>query len=74
MPNSRIPAGQPELRRLLQAIYDGLGQPPLGGQLRVTIIAVLDVLAEQDLERRFAVREQLGVLLAEARGGEQHPQ
>jgi hypothetical protein len=65
MPNPRMPASQPELRRFLQAIYDGLGQPPLGGQLRVTLIAVLDVLAEQDLDRRFAIREAIGDLLAD---------
>jgi hypothetical protein len=56
---------QQETRAFLRAIYDGLGQPPLGGQVRVTIIAVLDVLAEQDLERRFAIREAIGDLLDE---------
>ena len=58
-------AGQPELRAFLRAVYDGLGQPPLGGQLRSTLHRCIDLLAEQDLERRFAVRERIGELLAE---------
>ncbi len=58
-------AGQPELRQFLTAVYDGLGQPPLGGQLRSTLHRCIDLLAEQDLDRRFAVRERIGELLAD---------
>ncbi len=58
-------AGQPELRAFLRAVYDGLGQPPLGGQLRSTLHRCIDLLAEQDLDRRFAVRERIGELLAD---------
>jgi len=57
-------AGQPELRAFLTAVYDGLGQPPLGGQVHATIVRCLDLLAEQDVERRFQVRERIGELLA----------
>ncbi len=65
MPRQDPTAGQPELRAFLRAVYDGLGQPPLGGQLRSTLHRCIDLLAEQDLDRRFAVRERLGELLAE---------
>ena len=58
-------AGQPELRQFLTAVYDGLGQPPLHAQHVTTIGWALALLSEQDLERRFAVRERLGELLAE---------
>jgi hypothetical protein len=58
-------AGRQETRAFLRALHDGLGQPPLGARLRATIIRTLDLLAEQDLERRFAVRARIGELLAE---------
>jgi len=63
-----IAASRQEMRAFLRAIHDGLGQPPLGGQLRATLIRCLDLLAEQDLERRFQNRERIAELLAE--GGE----
>jgi hypothetical protein len=57
---------QPSRRRAPScAVSDGLGQPPLGAQLRATIIRTLDLLAEQDLERRLQVRARIGELLAE---------
>ncbi|HEV8163083.1 MAG TPA: hypothetical protein VGR74_01305 [Actinomycetota bacterium] len=65
MPKDETTASRQETRTFLRAVYDGLGQPPLGAQLRATIIRTLDLLAEQDLERRFQVRERIGELLAE---------
>jgi hypothetical protein len=63
--NDETTASRQETRALLRAVYDGLGQPPLGAQLRATIIRTLDLLAEQDLERRFQLRARIGELLAE---------
>jgi hypothetical protein len=65
MPKDESTAGREEARAVLRAIHAGLGQPPLGDQLRATIVRCLDLLAEQDLERRFAVRERIGEWLAE---------
>jgi hypothetical protein len=55
-------------RELLRLLHDGLGQPPLHFHHRAAIVAVLDVLGELGLERRFQVRERVAELLAE--GGE----
>jgi hypothetical protein len=65
MPKDETTASRQATRAFLRAVYDGLGQPPLGAQLRATIVRTLDLLAEQDLERRFQVRERIGELLAE---------
>jgi hypothetical protein len=61
--------GHQQTRAFLRVIYDALGQPPLGGQLHAAITQTLDLLATQDVERRFAVREQIGELLD---GGDPH--
>ncbi len=55
-------------RELLRLLHDGLGQPPLHYRHRAAIVAMLDLLGELDLERRFQVRERIAELLAE--GGE----
>ena len=65
MPRQDPTAGQPELRAFLRAVYDGLGQPPLHAQHVTTIGWALALLSEQDLAKRFAVRERLGELLAD---------
>jgi len=69
LPKDQTTFARQETRTFLEAIHAGLGQPPLGGQVRATLIRCLDLLAEQDLNKRFAVRERIGELLAE--GGEQ---
>lgn len=56
-----------EVHALLQELHDALGQPPLHFRHRTAIIAVLDVLGELDLERRFQVRERLAELLEAGR-------
>jgi hypothetical protein len=65
MPRDETTASRQETRAFLRAVYDGLGQPPLGARLRATLIRCIDLLAEQDLERRFQVRARIGELLAE---------
>jgi hypothetical protein len=62
-------AGRQETRAFLRAVHDGLGQPPLGAQLRATIVRILDLLAEQDLGKRIAMREQISAYLVETSGG-----
>jgi hypothetical protein len=71
MPKDETTASRQETRAFLRMVYDGLGQPPLGAQLRATIVRTLDLLAEQDLERRFQVRARIGELLAEREQPEQ---
>jgi hypothetical protein len=65
MPKDEITASRQEARAFLRAVYDGLGEPPLHSRHRAMIVAVLDVLGELDLERRFQFRERIGELLAE---------
>jgi hypothetical protein len=54
-----------ETRALLQSLHDSLGQPPLGAQLRVTVVGLLNLLSEQNVGIRFAYRERIAELLAE---------
>jgi len=54
-----------ETRAFLQSLHDSLGQPPLHAQLRATIVGVVNLLGEQDLNLRWAYRERIGELLAE---------
>ena len=65
MPKAETTASRQETRAFLRAVYDGLGQSPLGAQLRARIVRTLDLFAEQDLERRFQVRARIGELLAD---------
>ena len=71
MPKDESTASRQEARAFLRAVYDGLGQPPLHFRHRAVIVAVLDVLGELDLERRFQLRERIGELLAEREPPEQ---
>lgn len=70
MPKDETTFARQETRRFLEAIHAGLGQPPLGGQVRATIIRCLDLLAEQDLEKRFAIRARIAELIAERSASE----
>jgi hypothetical protein len=67
MPNSDDLARRspPELLTMLR---DGLDQPPLSVKLRPAMEAVLDLLGEQDLGKRMAMREQIQTYLAETWG------
>ena len=67
MPNSDDIARR-DLRELLTMLRDGLDQPPLSVKFRLTMEAVLDMLGEQDLDKRLAAREHLSAYLAETWG------
>ena len=57
-----------ELRNLLVMLRDALGQPPVGALLAAMAIRTIRMLAEQDLGKRMAVREQISAYLAETWG------
>lgn len=57
-----------ELRDLLVMVRDALGQPPVGALLAAMAIRTIRLLAEQDLGKRMAMREQISAYLAETRG------
>ena len=67
MPNSDDIARR-DLRELLTMLRDGLDQPLLSVKFRLTMEAVLDMLGEQDLDKRLAAREHLSAYLAETWG------
>ena len=57
-----------ELRDLLVMLRDALGQPPVGALLAAMAIRTIRMLAEQDLGKRLAMREQIQTYLAETWG------
>ena len=57
-----------DLRDLLVMLRDALGQPPLGALLAALAIRTIRLLAEQDLGKRLAMREQIQAYLAETWG------
>jgi len=57
-----------DLRDLLVMLRDALGQPPLGALLAALAIRTIRMLAEQDLGKRMAMREQIQTYLAETWG------
>ena len=57
-----------DLRDLLIMLRDALGQPPLGALLAAMAIRTIRLLAEQDLGKRLAMREQIQAYLAETWG------
>jgi hypothetical protein len=57
-----------ELRDLLVMLRDALGQPPIGALLAALAIRVIRMLAEQDLGKRMAMREQIQAYLVETWG------
>ena len=57
-----------DLRDLLVMLRDALGQPPVGALLAALAIRVIRMLAEQDLGKRMAMREQIHAYLVETWG------
>ena len=57
-----------ELRDLLVMLRDALGQPPVGALLAALAIRTIRLLAEQDLGKRMAMREQIQAYLVETWG------
>lgn len=57
-----------DLRDLLVMLRDALGQPPVGALLADLAIRTIRLLAEQDLGKRIAMREQIQAYLAETWG------
>ncbi len=57
-----------DLRGLLVMLRDALGQPPLGALVAAMAIRTIRLLAEQDLGKRLAMREQIQTYLAETWG------
>jgi hypothetical protein len=57
-----------DLRDLLVMLRDALGQPPLGALLAAMAIRTIRMLAEQNLGKRLAMREQIQAYLAETWG------
>jgi hypothetical protein len=54
-----------DLRDLLVMLRDTLGQPPVGALLAALAIRTIRMLAEQDLGKRLAMREQIQAYLVE---------
>ena len=57
-----------ELRDLLVMLRDALGQPPVSALLAALAIRTIRLLAEQDLGKRIAMREQIQTYLVETWG------
>jgi hypothetical protein len=57
-----------DLRDLLVAPRDALGQPPVGALLAAMAIRAIRLLSEQDLGKRIAMREQIQAYLVETWG------
>ena len=57
-----------DLRDLRDLLRDALGQPPVGALLAAMAIRTIRMLAEQDLGKRLAMREQIQAYLAETWG------
>ena len=57
-----------DLRDLLVMLRDALGQPPIGALLAALAIRTIRLLAEQDLGKRIAMREQIQAYLVETWG------
>jgi hypothetical protein len=49
-------------------LRDALGQPPLGMLLAAMAIQTIRLLAEQNLDKRMAMREQIQAYLVETWG------
>jgi hypothetical protein len=54
-----------ELRELLAGVRDLLDGPPLSVKFQLTMEALLDLLGEQDLDKRLATRDRISAYLAE---------
>jgi hypothetical protein len=72
MPNPEDTARQ-NTREFLVLVRDGLSQPPLGAMLATAIIAMVRLLAEQDLGKRLASRDSIDAMLADLYGDPNPP-
>jgi hypothetical protein len=57
-----------ETRTFLAYLRDALGQPPLDAVMATVTIAMVRLLAEQDIGKRLASRDHLDAVLAELDG------
>jgi hypothetical protein len=57
-----------ETRAVLVSLRDALGQPPLSVTMRLVVEGVLDLLGEQNLDKRVAARDRLDAMVAELDG------
>jgi hypothetical protein len=57
-----------DLRELLTMLRDQLSMPPLSPSFVVVLKAILNMLGEQDLDKRLAIRERISAYLAETWG------
>ena len=57
-----------DLRDLLVMLRDALGQPPVGALIAAMAIRTIRMLAEQDLGKRIAMREQIQTYLVKTWG------
>jgi hypothetical protein len=57
-----------ETRTSLVNLRDALGQPPLPAVMRLCIEGVLDLLGEQNIDKRLASRDRLDAMVAELDG------
>jgi hypothetical protein len=57
-----------ETREVLAALRDALGGPPLPTMMRLVVEGVLDLLGEQNIDKRLASRDRLEAVVAELDG------
>ena len=57
-------SGRVQSRKVFVALRDALDQPPLLRRHQLVVDAVLDLLAEPDLDARVAARDRLDAVLA----------
>jgi hypothetical protein len=57
-----------ETRTFLVNLRDALGQPPLPVVMRLVVEGVLDLLGEQNLDKRLASRDRIDAVVAELDG------
>ena len=57
-----------DLRDLLVMLREALGQPPLGALLAAMAIRTIRLVAEQNLDKRMAMRDQIQAYLVETWG------
>jgi hypothetical protein len=53
---------------VLIGLRDALGQPPLSAVMRLVIEGVMDLLGEQNIDKRLASRDRIDGVLAELDG------
>jgi hypothetical protein len=61
-------SGRVQSRKVFVALRDALDQPPLLRRHQLVVDAVLDLLAEPDLDARVAARDRVDAILAELDG------